>query len=294
LKKQEEIMTHFGKTSQIFTAALAIVFMIFTACSLPVNSIENKGNSLPPPPSPLGLSAQTVESSCVELSWNSVSSAASYALYRSPDNEGAYTHIKTLRAPADSYTDGSVESGKRYYYRLTVMENNAGEGAPSASVCALTMIPPPPDTVSLEIISASGIKVTWNTVPGAESYTVYRSTDGTSYTELAGNLATTEYSDTGGISLGGIYYYKVTAKNGLGEGARSTGFNVTVAVPAVPTGLSAAPAADLRGINLNWTASAGAASYKVYRSLSSGGPFDTLGTSPSASYTDADAPAGTT
>ena len=57
---------------------------------------------------------------------------------------------------------------------------------------------------------------------------------------------------------------------------------VTVA-PATPTGLVATPASSSQ-INLTWPAVSGAASYTVYRSTVSTGPFTSLGTTVSNSY----------
>jgi pseudomonalisin len=55
--------------------------------------------------------------------------------------------------------------------------------------------------------------------------------------------------------------------------------------PPVPTGVTAT-ASGQTGINLSWNASLGATSYVVYRSATSGGPYNTVGSSASASFFD--------
>ena len=55
-------------------------------------------------------------------------------------------------------------------------------------------------------------------------------------------------------------------------------------VPAVPSQLSATPL--IGWIGLTWSASNGATSYQVKRSLTSGGPYTTIGTISGTSYTD--------
>jgi cellulose 1,4-beta-cellobiosidase len=62
----------------------------------------------------------------------------------------------------------------------------------------------------------------------------------------------------------------VTAVNGAGEGVRSSEASATpqVSAPAAPTGLTAS--AGNAQVTLNWAATAGATSYNVYRSTSSG------------------------
>jgi subtilisin-like proprotein convertase family protein len=55
--------------------------------------------------------------------------------------------------------------------------------------------------------------------------------------------------------------------------------------PPVPTGVSATAASQTQ-INVAWTASAGATSYNILRSTTSGGPYSPAGTSPTPSFSD--------
>lgn len=63
-------------------------------------------------------------------------------------------------------------------------------------------------------------------------------------------------------------------------------------VPAAPANLNAAAGNGL--VNLSWSTSAGATSYTVKRSLTSGGPYTTLTTATGTSYSDAAVSNGTT
>jgi subtilisin-like proprotein convertase family protein len=62
-------------------------------------------------------------------------------------------------------------------------------------------------------------------------------------------------------------------------------FGPTCTPPPVPTGVTATAASQTQ-INVSWTASAGAASYNILRSTTSGGPYSLAGTSPTASFSD--------
>lgn len=66
----------------------------------------------------------------------------------------------------------------------------------------------------------------------------------------------------------------------------------TPSTPAVPTGLAAVPGNNQ--VSLSWATSAGATSYNVKRSTTSGGPYSTIGSPTSASFTDTTAVNGTT
>ena len=94
----------------------------------------------------------------------------------------------------------------------------------------------------------------------------------------------TSFLDTS-VTSGGTYYYQVSAVGAGGESAKSVESSATL-IPAAPTNVSATASASQ--VTLAWTASPGATSYRVYRSLTSAGegstPLQTGLTSPS--FTD--------
>ena len=79
-------------------------------------------------------------------------------------------------------------------------------------------------------------RLTWNAVPPAASYNVYRSLNSASGFALVGSaVAGTNWVDTG-LTNGTTYYYRVSAVNGTGEGPMSgvvSGVPVTVPLPWV-------------------------------------------------------------
>ncbi len=129
------------------------------------------------------------------------------------------------------------------------------------------------------------VSLTWTASSGATSYHVKRSmTGGGPYTQLSSPTATS-YMDAG-LTNGTKYYYVVSAANANGESANSAEVNATptLAVPAAPTGLVAT--AGNAQVGLTWTASAGAATYHVERSSTSGGPYTQIANPASPGYTD--------
>src|SRR6185369_4911627 len=119
----------------------------------------------------------------------------------------------------------------------------------------------------------------------ATRYNVKRSTtSGGPYTTIA-SPTIASYTDTG-VTNGTTYYYVVSAVNTSGESANSSQVNATpqLAVPAVPTNLAAT--AGSGQVGLSWSASSGATSYNVKRSTTSGGPYTTIASPTTTSYTD--------
>ena len=130
--------------------------------------------------------------------------------------------------------------------------------------------------------SGSQIALTWSSAANAVSYNVKRSTtSGGPYTTIT-NVTSTSYTDTG-LSHGTTYYYVVSAVNDYGESANSSQKSAITA-PPTPTGLAGVP--GNAQVALTWSSATGAATYNVKRSTTSGGPYTTITSPSSTSYTD--------
>ena len=95
------------------------------------------------------------------------------------------------------------------------------------------------------------------------------------------------------MTNGTTYYYVVSAVNTAGESANSSQVSATPqAVPPPPTNLVAT--AGNAQVKLSWSASSGATSYNVKRATTSGGPYTTIASPTTTSYTDTGVTNGTT
>src|SRR5579864_8605985 len=135
------------------------------------------------------------------------------------------------------------------------------------------------------------VGLSWSASSGATSYNVKRSTtSGGPYTTIA-SPTTTSYTDTG-VTNETTYYYVVSAVNTAGESANSSQVSaMPQVVPAVPTNLTAI--AGNGQVALSWSASSGATSYNVKRSTTSGGPYTTIASPTTTSYTNSGLTNGT-
>jgi fibronectin type 3 domain-containing protein len=242
--------------------------------------------------------AATPGNNQVSLTWNAPSGAATFNVYRSLTS-GSETSSAPLATglTSASYTDTSVTNGTTYFYEVTAV-NAGGESAASAEASATPQfVPPPPAPTNLVAMGGKGqVSLSWSASAGASSYNVYRATTSggeTGTQPIASGLTSRAFTDTG-RAANTTYYYVVTAVGSGGEGLPSTEAHA-LTTTAAPTNLAAN--AGNAQISLNWTAPAGAVTFNVYRSLTSGGE---TGTSPiasgltSAAYTDSALTNGTT
>ena len=122
-------------------------------------------------------------------------------------------------------------------------------------------------TSAVYVNSTTGVRsyVVYNTQPTTQTVTVYNNGIASGTMTLAGysNVATTNA-------------------------------NYTATAPAAPTGVSALATVGAGTAVLSWTPSSNAASYNVKRGTVSGGPYTTLGTTTSSTYTDSAVSVGST
>ncbi|OPX87969.1 hypothetical protein [Pelotomaculum sp. PtaB.Bin117] len=93
----------------------------------------------PSPPAPTNLSA-TAGDAQVNLTWDSVSGATYYNVYRAMTSGGPYTNLTPNGVTATAYTDNDVTNGITYYYVVTALidgkesgNSNEASATPQAS-----------------------------------------------------------------------------------------------------------------------------------------------------------------
>jgi hypothetical protein len=130
------------------------------------------------------------------------------------------------------------------------------------------------------------VNLSWTASSGATGYNVKRSTTSGTEAQIASTTATT-YADIS-VTNGTTYYYVVSAYNYYGASANSNEVSARPAAsgtpPAAPTGVTAT--SGNAQVSLSWTASAGASSYHVRRSTTSGSGYVQIAAPTITSYTD--------
>ncbi|MBQ8939624.1 MAG: fibronectin type III domain-containing protein [Paludibacteraceae bacterium] len=274
--------------------------------TLSVSTSTGGGSETSSLPAPTGFKVSQT-SSYIQLSWNSVSGAVGYYIAKATENS-EWEYYKT------SYTSvqfDDVTVGTTYIFSVAAYDSdeNPGEwsedkyitfnGSSSGGGGGSTTSKPGTPTGVTATAASSYIVVTWNSVSGAESYNVYRSTSASGTYTFQSSVTTTNYTDYN-VDAGTTYYYKVEAENSAGKSSKSSYASAKIATSGGGGGGTTnyepcPPSVTCSGsssVTIKWTASTGygcgtPTSYDVKRTNLITGQAETLksGTT-STSYTD--------
>jgi hypothetical protein len=116
----------------------------------------------------------------IKLSWNSVSGATGYKLYRSTSLNGTYDLITPLGIVVTNYLNTAGNSGQTFYYKVTAYNDSMESAYSAVSSAQSSEACPPPNIVKFDATSASGFPIvgkgnqcllSWE-VTGAESCSI--------------------------------------------------------------------------------------------------------------------------
>jgi fibronectin type 3 domain-containing protein len=250
------------------------------------NSAQASATPYPLPGAPTGL-VVTPGNAQNGLNWNAVSGATGYFVQRKLSG-ASYSFSTTVAT--NNYVDTGLTNGTQYIYRIAAI-TGAGTGSNSSEVGGTPKLDAPTGISATP--GSAQVTISWNAVPNANGYRVKRGTTSGSYssTQNVSGGTTTSYTWTG-LTNGTTYYFVVdaTAPQSAGNSVNSAQVS---AVPAlgIPINLVATP--GNAQVSLTWTAVAGASSYQVWRSTTSGSGYTQVGTPSGASFNNGSLTNGT-
>ncbi len=200
------------------------------------------------PDPPENLSASAPGSSQINLTWNSVSTATSYKVYRSATSGGTFSLIGT--ASSASYSDTGLIWSTTYYYKATAVNAN-GESAYSSEANATTapylgggggggITSGDTAAPSVSAITASvgdtTATIAWTTNEASLSWIVYGLTTAYGSEQKTTAYATSHSLTLTGLSIGTTYHYQVKSKDSTGNiGSYTDKTFTTSGTPTTPT-----------------------------------------------------------
>lgn len=143
------------------------------------------------------------------LSMSKVSGAQGYSIYRTTSKAGKYAHIANVAST--TYKDTGRKSSSSYYYKVRAYKTVNGKKIYSSYSNVAYVSSTLKKTENVKVTNqTNGRKVSWNYVPNASKYNVYRSNSLNGKYEYIGSSTTLSYTDMSADSSK-TYYYRVRA-----------------------------------------------------------------------------------
>ena len=215
------------------------------------------------------LTAVSNETTGVKITWGAVSGAEKYRVYYKTGS-GSWTKIADVAGT--SYTWTGAKSGTKYTFTVRCVSSdgkNTTSGFDSTGKSITYIAAPKISTLTNE---ATGVKITWGAVSGAEKYRVYYKTGSGSWTKIA-DMTGTSYTWNEAKS-GTKYTFTVRCISNDGKsttsGFDSTGKSITYTASSLSTPVLTAVSNEATGVKITWGAVNGAEKYRVYYKIGSG------------------------
>ena len=149
-----------------------------------------------------------------KVTWNKISGASGYEVYRATSKSGTYSKVKTITSGSTlSYTNTGLTTGKTYYYKVRAYRYVSGKKVYS-SYSSIVSAKPSLSKPSL-YLSAGSKKayIKWSKISGASGYEIYRASSKNGYYSKIKTITsgkTTSYTNSK-LTRKKTYYYKVRA-----------------------------------------------------------------------------------
>jgi fibronectin type 3 domain-containing protein len=226
---------------------------------------------------PTGIMASDgTEPGGILVQWNPIPGVSTYRVLRATGNVPPTMLRATVSQPP--FLDESATIGSTFNYTIQAELNSAvsPSGVPDTGYRGILA---PTGVSAGDGTLASGVRVSWNPVPGATEYRVFRS----GLNQPIATVVSTSHEDTG-VSVGITFSYTVRAYYAPGNllsvpSVADSGWRNSLA----PTGVSATDGSLTNGVMVSWTPvtpSNGITGYRVFRSTGSSPPvaIGTVGT----------------
>lgn len=226
-----------------------------------------------------------------QVSWEKISGASKYEVYRATSAAGKYSKLTTTTKL--TYTDSSASVGKTYYYKVKALAASSTYNSSYSQVLSCYTICAQP-SVSAKVNTTTGKpSLSWSKITGASKYEILRATEENGVYESLVIQTAVSYQDTSALA-DTTYFYKVNAL------ATNEANNSMDAAPKMIASTCAKPvvkgAADVASGKpaLTWEAVEGAVSYEIRRATKSSGTYTLVDCTDVAAYVDETAVVGKT
>ncbi len=199
-----------------------------------------------PPSKPLSPSAEKGDQE-LTLSWSTPlrdgnESITGYNIYMSPLNR-TFELVGEVNATTTSFVHQDLDNGERYYYYVTA-KNMVGESPPTKIVMGIPARPPSAPEFTSYSTGDSFVTLNWKDPEdlGGDieiTFNIYRGPNPDGLVSIMDGLEDFSFTDEDLVN-GQVYYYAMSATNGMGEGPLSNPIPLRpLKIPDAPENLTA-------------------------------------------------------
>lgn len=226
----------------------------------------------------------------IALTWAEVANADGYEVYYATSSTGTYSKAATVNSGSTlGYTVTGLTAGNTYYFEVRAYSGSDATlqyGDYSTSVAAKP-VPAASGAIHATPTNYNSVTVSWDAVPGASGYQVYRATSEGGKFSLIKTTSSLSCTDTG-LGTGTAYYYEVKAYCSVGRNKVYGDFSASAsATPVLSSVVSASAEAYYpTSVKVSWSAVPGRTKYEVMRSTEEHGTYTRIGSTTSTYYKD--------
>ena len=232
----------------------------------------------------------TASGRAINITWNSVSGATGYELYRYDNTYGNWERVAAREITGTSYSDTRVKQGENYRYKLYAFnKTSTAKQYMTYSITTSgvkTAVPTParlkPKT---KVANASRIDISWTRDNAFNGYEIHMATSKNGkYTRVGtvitvGTATTANFKHTG-LKAGTTYYYKIRGYVQLGTSRLFSSYTPVVSRKQIVSKVENVKVANQSAdsLRLAWNKVDNASGYEVYQATSKNGKYTRIAT----------------
>ncbi len=231
---------------------------------------------------PSNLTFDNITITSMELNWTDNSdNEDGFEIFRSLVSWGNFTSIGTTGSNVTSFNSTGLIGNTTYYYRVYAFNAGGSSSYVSGNERTLPDLPAAPSNLGFGSITNTSIQLTWTDNSNNEDgFEIHRSLSAGGTFNLVATIGPnlTSYNNMG-LTEDTEYFYRVYAFNTGGSSTPVNGSATTLPdAPAAPSSLSTGTLTT-NSIQLVWTDNSdNEEGFEIFRSLSNGGTYTSIGT----------------
>ena len=234
-----------------------------------------------------GFKMSLTTANTVKLTWNKVSNADGYIVYKYDNAKKKWTRVIKLKNNSNTYTVSKLSSGVTYKFAVKAYKTVDGKEVASQIYPQLTTSTTPANIIKSNFkSSANTVKMSWNNVTGATGYRVYKYNTSTKKWQTVANTKNTSYTFSN-LKSGTTCKFTVRAYKTLNGKTHFSTKYTTFTSTTNPTTVNFKLTTGKKKATVKWSKVTGASGYKIYYKTSKNGKWIGLKTvnSKTTSYT---------